>query len=360
MTIKDTLTQQIIKDTINFQKDDALFYYYTTLFKTPPNILKLGDIDTVKLFDYLTELYNLTANNFLKTSHYDLKSKHYKLSEYFCPIEKEELILWADSYNELFIFYNPLRSDESLHKIADVIVKDFTARNKTKSEINLLTKNPELSFTKVELDNPQINLSQNYNNDLNEIDDLIIKQLQAENNKGIIMLHGKPGTGKSFYLKHLISCILNKPIIYITPDIAGNLGDPNFIQLLLDKRNSILIIEDAELLLTAREINQNNSAISTILNLSDGILADCLNIQIICTFNTDLENIDEALLRKGRLIAKYEFKELSLEKTNHLLQLQNSESKPSDKPLTLAEIFNYKLKDFSNLDSKSKIGFYKS
>jgi hypothetical protein len=43
-----------------------------------------------------------------------------------------------------------------------------------------------------------------------------------------------------------------------------------------------------------------------------------LNLQIICTFNTDLTNVDEALLRKGRLIAKYEFKALAEQKSQAL------------------------------------------
>lgn len=66
--------------------------------------------------------------------------------------------------------------------------------------------------------------------------------------------------------------------------------------------------------------NSNNSysPVSTLLNLADGLLSDCLNIQIVCSFNTDLSMVDKALMRKGRLIAKYEFKELEVEKAQNL------------------------------------------
>jgi len=55
-----------------------------------------------------------------------------------------------------------------------------------------------------------------------------------------------------------------------------------------------------------------------LLNISDGLLYDCLNIQIICSFNIDIIKVDSALLRKGRLIAKYEFKELEVAKAQAL------------------------------------------
>lgn len=67
-----------------------------------------------------------------------------------------------------------------------------------------------------------------------------------------------------------------------------------------------IVIEDAEDLLVSRDTN-HNSGISMLLNLTDGLLGQSLGIQVICTFNTHVSNIDRALLRKGRLIALYEF-----------------------------------------------------
>ena len=58
--------------------------------------------------------------------------------------------------------------------------------------------------------------------------------------------------------------------------------------------------------------------VSALLNITDGLLSDWLNIQLICSFNSDISKIDSALMRKGRLIAKYEFKELEVEKANAL------------------------------------------
>ena len=54
--------------------------------------------------------------------------------------------------------------------------------------------------------------------------------------------------------------------------------------------------------------------------MTDGLLNDMLNLQIICTFNVDLKKLDSALLRPGRLIARKEFKPLSVIDANRLAQ----------------------------------------
>ncbi len=105
--------------------------------------------------------------------------------------------------------------------------------------------------------------------------------------------------------------------------MAEMLSEPSFIPFLMDHRNSILIIEDAERVISDREGNGSPAGVSNILNLTDGILGDCLNIQVIATFNMKKEKIDQALLRKGRLIAEHKFEKISVEKKNKILKFLN-------------------------------------
>jgi hypothetical protein len=105
------------------------------------------------------------------------------------------------------------------------------------------------------------------------------------------------------------------------------------------------VIEDAEQLIVSRDRDQNSS-ISTMLNLTDGILGESLGIQIIATFNTDLHNIDKALLRKGRMLARYEFKSLAREKSQALLQELGHTDAVAKGPMSLADIFNYEQDSF--------------
>jgi len=122
----------------------------------------------------------------------------------------------------------------------------------------------------------------------------------------------------------------------------------------MENRNCILVIEDAEKILTSRE-NEKNSAVTTLLNLTDGLLSDCLNIQIICSFNTSINKIDQALYRKGRLIAKYKFEKLAVDKANKLAE-NLGYSVQFDQPTSLTEVFNWEEQHFQN-EKMKVIGF---
>lgn len=254
-----------------------------------------------------------------------------------------------------------IASFHALYKEETVALKEFKEFIKTlminttkKPEINIICKNYDgfyLQSFKPKV--PIIDFDCHYNEDFKPINDLIIEKLNKNNSQGIVLLHGKPGTGKTNYIRYVVSNIIKKTILYIPPDMATELASPLFIPFLVTVPNSILIIEDAENVLVKRS-GQHNQAIANILNLSDGLLSDYLNIQIIATFNTDLSNIDDALLRKGRLIAKYNFKELTADKVEKLakkLKINNI----GDKANTLAEIYNNSDINFSK--SKETIGF---
>ena len=62
--------------------------------------------------------------------------------------------------------------------------------------------------------------------------------------------------------------------------------------------------------------------------------------QIIATFNCDLTKIDPALLRKGRLIANYEFNKLDVESSKILSDKLGFGTDKISEPMTLAEIYN--------------------
>jgi hypothetical protein len=146
----------------------------------------------------------------------------------------------------------------------------------------------------------------------------------------------------------------NKQVIFLSPNMAGSLDNMNLTEFLMDTPNCVLVIEDAEDLIISRD-NFHNSKLSFILNLTDGILGDSLGIQIIATFNTDLKNIDKALLRKGRLSSIYEFKELSVAKSNILLE-KIGQKKQVSVPTSLADLFNTEAEN-TVIPTKNAVGF---
>ena len=116
-------------------------------------------------------------------------------------------------------------------------------------------------------------------------------------------------------------------------------------------QDTIFILEDCEKALLNRERNYN-PVMSILLNLTDGIIGDVLNIKLICTFNTSLSNIDKALLRKGRLSLKYEFKKLAKEKCRKLM---NDDTINED--MSLADLYNRDEENDYSKTNSHKIGF---
>jgi hypothetical protein len=100
----------------------------------------------------------------------------------------------------------------------------------------------------------------------------------------------------------------------------------------------VLLIEDAEPLLASRSSDTRIQGVTNLLNMTDGLLNDMLKLQIICTFNVELTQLDAALLRPGRLIARKEFKALPELDANLLAQSLGIKHHFTA-PATLSEIY---------------------
>src|SRR5438477_275033 len=72
---------------------------------------------------------------------------------------------------------------------------------------------------------PKLNIEDNYNDDFKPIHQVIIKRLSKKNHKGLVLLHGNPGTGKTSYICYLIST-LKKNVIFLPPNMAGAITNP--------------------------------------------------------------------------------------------------------------------------------------
>jgi ATP-dependent 26S proteasome regulatory subunit len=115
------------------------------------------------------------------------------------------------------------------------------------------------------------------------------------------------------------------------------------------------VIEDAEELITSRD-EVRNSNLSMLLNLTDGLMGESLGIQIVATFNTNVTNIDKALLRKGRLSTIYEFQPLTLIRTNALLKKLNYQIEVTQ-PLPISDIFNFNSSNNYEPKLRKAVGF---
>jgi hypothetical protein len=206
-------------------------------------------------------------------------------------------------------------------------------------------------------DNFQIkDLDVNYGHGFQKFHDELMKRFTSQT-KGLVLFHGLPGTGKTYYIRHLLrSMATNKKIvIYMPPNMVDHLVEPAFMTFISQQVKHyseqgyfcVLLIEDAEPLLAKRQEGVRIQGVTNLLNMTDGLLNDMLNLQIICTFNVDLKKLDSALLRPGRLIARKEFKALN-ELDANLLAQRLGIKHHFKKSATLGEIYSYG-KDMSTL-----------
>jgi energy-coupling factor transporter ATP-binding protein EcfA2 len=309
-------------------------------------------------FKPLCELHRINKNsisNFLK-----FNSNKETL---FYNDEKELLIKTKRSLDNkqttITVYYS--LENGSIHEQIDFKLFKKHHKKLKKSNISLIKSQGGgyLDLEEYPLPIPKISLELNYGKKFKDVHETIVNRLNKKDDRGIILLHGEPGTGKTTYIKYLTSLIKDKTVIFVPPMMAESLTDPSIIPFLMDYKNSILIIEDAEKVLGSRENGTGTSqSTSNLLNLTDGILGDCLNIQIIATFNTKRDNIDDAFMRKGRLIAEHKFGKLTVDESNILLKHLDKEVTVEEE-MALSDIYNIDMDVHKTIKSGSTIGFGK-
>ena len=325
-----------------------LFHAY---FGMIPNIKTIDSVNDSKLRNWIfEEMKNeIQKEHYYQSFEYDTKKNNY--SDHFIMLKNSIVINLF--HNNSYILFNPKQEKEA-QELQNILLQ-FQNKPKRTTEISLIVSSGRGLITKdIVLKKPKLNIDLHYNDDFKVVHQSILKNIKRSNTQGLYLFHGLPGTGKSTYIKHLIHQ-QNKQVIFLSPNMAGNLDSMELTNFLLDNQNCILVIEDAEELILSRD-NHQNSKLSFLLNLTDGLLGESLGIQIIATFNTDLKNIDKALLRKGRLTAIYEFKPLSTLKTNILLKKLGNEIEVNQ-PMSVADIFNFEVETNYCPKLRKAVGF---
>ena len=325
-----------------------LFFSY---FNKIPNLISVDNIDDEDFKQWLEDNYK-NEIVCLHCSEYYSSLKHKLANNYHHFILKNEIIVSIEDscvyfhYTDFQKEYVTLLYNESIKHIQQL---------KNTNHISMIYSNfGELKTKRLEIKKPKINFNIHYNEDFYSIHKNIIKQLNKNDTNGLYLFHGQPGTGKSTYIKYLIHQ-LKKKVIFISPKMAGELDNLSMTPFLLNNKNTVFILEDCEELIISRE-EVRNSNLSMLLNLTDGLLGESLGIQIIATFNTDVKNIDKALMRKGRLSQIYEFKPLAIDRANILLNKLGIMEKVNQ-PLPVTDIFNFEKDNQYRPVLKKAVGF---
>lgn len=330
--------------------------YFIALTGRMPSRRKFTNVNTEALLKQLTQRYNgQIIEMFDWRSHRSRRNETREAGLWMVHLEGDRVVSGDVGSREVNVYFM-MEHRHEVEPVFELVHRTPPRRRKKQTQLYVLViHGVSIELEPMALNVTKLDIDRHYNDDFAEVHRTIEQRLRRKNDKGIIMLHGRPGTGKTSYLRHLVSRT-SKRVIFIPPDFAERLTDPQFLSLLMENPNAVLVIEDAERIMSDRE-REGHSPVSVLLNLADGLLSDCLNLQIICTFNTDLSRVDKALMRKGRLIARYCFGPLHHEKAAALLA-QEGRSFTHAQGLTLADIYNDDLPSPSQpVETAHAIGF---
>jgi hypothetical protein len=292
-------------------------------------------------------------------------------------VKKREYTMYGMPDGEICYFSSivVLHTDTEAH---DAVIKNLTDAMKTHS----LTSSKGASIGIISSDNGDYYVKNfslegktpsftypdlHYGKGFEEFHTSLLDRLKNKT-KGLVLLHGEPGTGKTQYIRVLLKelALINKSILYAPPSLSASLTDPDVIEFISDwvleeERDCILLIEDAEPLLEARSgFDGRSTGISNLLNMTDGLLNDILGLTVIATFNIHISKIDPALLRPQRLVARKEFNKISEEQLGKLAKELNMELPDIKYPASLAEFYSANTENailVHSIKEEPKIGF---
>ena len=165
---------------------------------------------------------------------------------------------------------------------------------------------------------------------------------------GLTIFDGPPGTGKTSLITQMIRRLEETHVFYSLPVSQDKaLSSPEMVPF-WQKQNArhadrvkVIVMEDAERLLWRRD-GDNREAVSSVLNIADGLIGRMLRLHIICSVNAKMEDLDPAVLRPGRLMNHRRFEPLSREAAERVALARELTFAPNEwsESYTLAEVLN--------------------
>ena len=153
---------------------------------------------------------------------------------------------------------------------------------------------------------------------------------------GITILEGRPGTGKTSLITQLMHRLAGSHVFYALPNSHNAaLASPEMTPFWQRQntrhagRVKVIVLEDADRLLWRRG-GDNREAVSSLLNIADGLLGRMLRLHVVCSVNSAMEDIDPAILRPGRLTNYRHFAPLGREAARRVAALRGVAFEPDE------------------------------
>ena len=183
--------------------------------------------------------------------------------------------------------------------------------------------------------------------------DWLINEGEESKLGSLIIWTGIPGTGKTYALRALMDA-WRKTRFIIVIDPEQFMSSTNcLVSTILEEDNDFMgrkyacvVLEDAPDFILTETRGTKGDLISKMLNLTSGLLGQGLNLKILITTNENIEQIDPAFLRPGRLLQRVEYPMLQPEEAIAWLKRHKLDPKMlkdhKDSEISLANLYSIK------------------
>ncbi len=281
------------------------------LYRELPNVYSISfAIDVEQVLKKLQKKFNLTDEDFIIKNEEACKDDwlkvNYSASDYLLRI-KDRILLYV-SAAKTEVYYSP---DIDFVQVKD-LVKVLKSKSRAKRQAHrsfflLRTDSGNFSLEKIEFAGTDIDLSLFFNEDIIDFHNSLIDFLKDKNRRGIALIYGKHGSGKTAYLKYLIANSDLK-FILLPRSVYSSLDSVRLYSFLRDFRDAVLILEDCDNLLSGMA---KTNPLTGFLQNAEGLLADNYSYKLICTTSLAEHQINPEYIRKAPEILRYNMRELA-------------------------------------------------
>ncbi len=318
-----------------------------------PSVRQFFEIDAEKALDKLCQAFKIDPTSMIVDDFVNIQQNYqrkYRATVFLTPTL---MATWAGDAQS-FRLYHINGTDSEAFEKAESVVRSCFAYGTEPSLINLFFSDQSgMRIYQKPLHIQPPDLEKHFNEDLAETDQKIMEKLSDPKQKGVVFLHGPRGTGKTTYLRSLISR-LGSRVVLMPSDMTFQMSSPHALPFILNLPGSVILIEDVDGLLVDRS-GFGSDLSNSLSEFSEGLLSDCVNLKFVITCNLPLDQIDSAFLRRSLIMASYEFQPLAAARCNKIFD----EMRPghhTNKELTLAEVYD-QVKGEGIVKSKKGIGF---
>ena len=173
-----------------------------------------------------------------------------------------------------------------------------------------------------------------------------------QSNANILLLIGPPGTGKTTFIRGLLSHTNSSAIVTYDATILEK--DYVFAKFIEDETD-VMVLEDSDTFLKAR--SDGNTMMHRFLNVGDGLVTTKGKKLIFSTNLPSISDIDPALIRPGRCFDILSFNLLKREEAQLLADKVGATLEGDKDSYSIAEVFNKKIESVKNRQIGTKMGF---